>query len=180
MPPKPTPQGAGWFFDFPDCGGTPACGVHYVVTPGPLSASNYVNAQVKITLSGSPEFVYKLEPNNTCDNPAKAYFYLQRIGDDMSGQGPMEFYRWWTADDADAFNLVESVADLTVALTPDKWISVFGKRGDTDATTLTRFQSAIANIGSVGLTFGGGCFRGHGVNVINGGARFNLNSYSIQ
>jgi hypothetical protein len=33
------------------------------------------------------------------------------------------------------------------------------------------------NVGNIGMTFGGGCFAGHGVNISGGTARFSLTSY---
>jgi hypothetical protein len=56
---------------------------------------------------------------------------------------------------------------------------VYGKSGDDDATALAGFQDALGNLGRVGMTFGGGCFFGHGVNVSGGTARFALISYTI-
>jgi hypothetical protein len=46
-----------------------------------------------------------------------------------------------------------------------KWLSVFGERGDASAGAAAGFATAKANLGALGLTFGGGCFRGHGVNL---------------
>jgi hypothetical protein len=68
---------------------------------------------------------------------------------------------------------------MTVPLTPDQWSSVYGKPGNLNATTLAGFHDALTNLGHVGMTFGGGCFAGHGVNVSGGSARFALISYSI-
>jgi hypothetical protein len=42
------------------------------------------------------------------------------------------------------------------------------------------FQQAIANLGSVGFSFVGGCYYGHGVRVSGGGARFALTTYTIK
>jgi hypothetical protein len=52
---------------------------------------------------------------------------------------------------------------LAVPLTPDQWSSVFGRFGKQNATTLNGFQDVLGNLGHVGMTFGGGCFFGHGV-----------------
>jgi len=56
---------------------------------------------------------------------------------------------------------------------------MYGKSGDDDATALAGFQDALGNLGRVGMTFGGGCFFGHGVNVSGETARFALISYTI-
>jgi hypothetical protein len=68
---------------------------------------------------------------------------------------------------------------MTVPLTPDQWSSVYRKVGNLNSSTLAGFQDALANLGDVGMTFGGGCFAGHGVNVSGGTARFVLISYTI-
>ena len=65
------------------------------------------------------------------------------------------------------------------SLTPDRWSSVLGKFGNYDAASLAGFSAALQNVSSLGLTFGGGCFFGHGVNVSNGTARFILSEYSV-
>ena len=68
---------------------------------------------------------------------------------------------------------------LENSLTPDQWSSVYGKTGNYDATALAGFRDALANLGHIGMTFGGGCFFGHGVNVSGGTARFVLIGYTI-
>jgi hypothetical protein len=42
------------------------------------------------------------------------------------------------------------------------------------------FKQAMANLGNVGFSFGGGCFYGHGVRVSGGGARFGITSYAVK
>jgi hypothetical protein len=67
---------------------------------------------------------------------------------------------------------------MTVPLTPDQWSSVYGKPGNLNATTLAGFHDALTNLGHVGMTFGGGYFAGHGVNVSGAGARA-MRSYKL-
>jgi len=57
---------------------------------------------------------------------------------------------------------------------------VFGKRGDYDDAAMEGFLGALQHLNRVGFVFGGGCFYGHGVNVIRGTARFILIHYSIK
>lgn len=66
---------------------------------------------------------------------------------------------------------------LAVPLRGDQWTSVFGKSG---VVAPTQFAAALANVSSLGMTFGGmgGCF-GHGVYVTGGTARWTLSSYTI-
>ncbi len=100
MPAHPIAVDGGWYFDFPAprCGGPDVCSVHYVTTPVKMSVttSGHVEAMFRITTSDAPVFNYQLNPDNTCDYPAHARFYLQRKGDDLTGQGEYEFYRWFS------------------------------------------------------------------------------------
>jgi len=181
MPAHPIPADGGWYFDFPAarCGGADVCSVHYVTTPVKMSVrpNTQVEAIFQITTTGTPVFNYQLNPNNTCDYPAHARLYLQRMGDDLSGQGEYEFYRWFSNEVA--YQLAAGSSRLTAALTPGQWTSVFGKKGDYDVAATALFAQALQLLGNVGLVFGGGCFYGHGVNVSGGTARFTLNHYSI-
>jgi hypothetical protein len=97
---------------------------------------------------------------------------VQRKGDDLTAG--KEYWRWWS--DPVAFQLAPRAAELTAALMPEQWVSVFGKRGDFDASSKAGFGGYSADR-NVGFTFGGGCFFGHGVNVIDGTARFNATEY---
>ena len=59
MPPHPMPQtGGGWYFDFP----TDPNSVHYVLAAVNMTASSYVEAKISVATTGTPEFVYNLEP----------------------------------------------------------------------------------------------------------------------
>jgi hypothetical protein len=181
MPAHPTAVEEGWYFDFPapSCGWADVCSVHYVTTSVQMSVktSGHVNAALQISTSGAPIFHYRLKPDNTCDYPAHARFYLQRKRDDLSGRGEYEFYRWFSNDVA--YKLATGSAKLTAALAPDQWTSVFGKKGSHDSATEVGFVQALQNLANVGFVFGGGCYYGHGVNVSGGTARFTLREYSI-
>ena len=63
---------------------------------------------------------------------------------------------------------------LTIPLRPHHWSSVFGKVGDQDTTTIAGFDQALENANYLGVTFGGGCFFGHGVNISGGTAQFKI------
>jgi hypothetical protein len=146
-----------------------------VTVPVDLSASTRVRAVFQIATTGTPAFHYKLQADNTCDYPAHVRYILQRRGDDLSAKS--EFYRWFSSS---GVKLEEGSADLTVPLTPDQWVSVSGKRGDSNESARMGFQQALRKLGNVGLVYGGGCFYGHGVNVIGGSARFLATDYSVK
>ena len=123
-----------------------------------------------VVISGSPEFRYKTESANTCDTPASVHLLIQRRGDDLT----REFYRWWS--NPLAILLEEGEHTILVPLTPDQWSSVDGKTGD---AAPEEFADALREADRVGMTFGGGCFFGHGVVVSGRDATFALQRFTI-
>jgi hypothetical protein len=91
IPSHPTPQtGGGWYFDFP----TDPNSVHYVLAAVNMAASDSVDANILVTTTGTPVFVYNLEPDNNCVCPAHVRFLLQEKGDDLSGKNGKRYFRW--------------------------------------------------------------------------------------
>jgi hypothetical protein len=185
MPSTPTAGGPGtWYFDFPTDPNYPACvynpdtlchSVNYVTNSYTESVSHNVSMTFQILTTGAPTFNYMMETGNTCATSATVRLFLERKNDDLS----QEFYRWWANSAIYDLQPTSENVTMTVPLTPDQWSSVYGKPGNLNATTLAGFHDALTNLGHVGMTFGGGCFAGHGVNVSGGSARFALISYSI-
>jgi hypothetical protein len=185
MPSDPTMGGPGiWYFDFPTDPNYPACipnpdvnckSVGYVTDSysGPVTHS--VSMTFQIVTTGAPFFNYVMESDNTCTTPATVRLFVERKNDDFS----QEFYRWWANPIGYELQPTSGNVTMTVPLTPDQWSSVYGKGGSYDATTRAGFQDVLSNLGRAGMTFGGGCFFGHGVNVSGGTARFVLISYTI-
>jgi hypothetical protein len=183
MPADPTAGGPGiWYLDFPSDPNYPACAeqgdcksLNYVTTSYSGPAAHSVSMTFQILTTGVPTFNYKLGADNTCATPATVRLFLERKDDDFS----QEFYRWWANPMGYELQVTPGDVTLTVPLTPDQWSSVYGKTGDYDAAALAGFQDALRNLGNIGMTFGGGCFFGHGVNISGGTARFALMSYTI-
>ena len=175
MPATPSPSDNGWQFAFPGSNG-----VHYLTTgQRPPTASQSITASIAIETTGSPFFEYHTEAANTCDSPAAVRLFFQRRGDDMSGDGAFEFYRWWS--NPVAYQLGSGLISLTGDLTDaSQWTSVFGQSGA--GANETAFRAALADLGAVGFTFGGGCFFGHGVYVTpgSGQAIFKASRYVIE
>ncbi len=167
MPAGPTKEAGGWHFDFPK-----ADGVHYLVvgSNGPASGMKQIALDYEVTTTGNPVFEFRTAANNTCPTPlGNVSLYMQRKGDDLSGAGAYEYYRFWSRPLLS--ELKAGPATLTVPLTDDNWISVYGKHG--------QLAGALSNLQAIGMTFGGGCFAGHGVYVTGGTARFIAKSYSV-
>jgi hypothetical protein len=176
MPPHPMPQaGGGWYFDFPKVPGS----VNYVLAEVNSAASRSVAASITVTTSGAPRFDYDFGPDNSCAFPAHVRFLLQQKGDDLSGKNGKQYFRWWS--NRVAYRLAPGSANLKVSLTDlNQWISVFGEKANASAAAAAGFQQAIAQLGHVGFSFGGGCFYGHGVHVSGGSARFAITSYTLK
>jgi len=144
-----------------------------------MAAPTMISASIAMSATGTPVFRYQTAADNTCVSPAHVRLFFQERGDDLSGDDALQYYRWW--QNKGAYELASGEAILSVPLTdPSQWSSVFGRTGDEDSAALAGFRQAIANIGNVGFTFGGGCFYGHGVNVVNGTARFFAKSYVVR
>ena len=175
MPAHPSPrETGGWYFDIPSAPGS----VHYVTAAVDMIATKSVSASIEITTTGTPTFEYALEVNNTCVSPAHVRFLLQQKGDDLSGAGGKQYYRWWSI--SAAYKLAPGSTTLTVQVSDlSQWLSVFGERADASADATAGFWQAMNNLGAVGFSFGGGCFYGHGVRASDGGARFVVTNYAV-
>ena len=176
MPAHPSPQETGgWYFDFPSAPGS----VHYVTAAVNMIASKSVSASIEVATTGTPTFEYALEVNNTCVNPAHVRFLLQEKGDDLSGAGGKQFYRWWSIKAV--YELAPGSTTLTAQVSDlSQWLSVFGERADGSAAAMAGFKQAMNNLGAVGFSFGGGCFYGHGVRASGGAARFAVTSFEVK
>jgi hypothetical protein len=181
MPEHPSGLPVGWFFDFPvysevstvNCNATNCPSVHYLTTASSMPlAGKTLAVTVLISVSGSPIFQSALEPGNTCGGPATVRLFFQRADD--PGTLEAEFHRWWSVG---SYVLSPGSGTLSVPMMPELWSSVLGRRGDSSAAATEGFNAALANLGHVGMTFGGGCFFGHGVNISSGTARFTVTSF---
>ena len=176
MPPHPTAQAdSGWCFDFP----AEPNSVHYVLAAVNMVASDYVQSNIKVITTQSPKFVYDFHADNTCVYPAHVRFLLQESGDDLSGTNGKQYFRWWS--NKVAYQLAAGPANLHASLTDlGQWTSVFGEKANASAAAAAGFRQALGNLGNVGFSFGGGCYYGHGVRVIGGGAKFVVDNYMIK
>jgi hypothetical protein len=176
MPPHPARQAGGsWYFDFPNAPGS----VNYVLAEVNSVASRSVDASITVTTSGAPMFEYDFGPDNACAFPAHVRFLLQRKGDDLSGMNGKRYFRWWS--NRVAYRLAPGSAKLMATLTDlSQWTSVFGEKANASAAAADGFKQAIANLGNVGFSFGGGCFYGHGIHVSGGSAKFAITSFTLK
>jgi hypothetical protein len=137
-----------------------------------------MQATVEITTSSGALFDFTKEPANTCPAPPTSHLYFQRRGDDMTGYGATEFYRWFS--NPIKLVLQAGKGTLAVPFDPAQWSNVFGKFGNANAEANKGFEAALKDVANVGFTFGGGCFFGHGAFVTNGTARFIVTEFKVK
>ena len=175
MPKHPNADGSGWAFDFPkgtNCTVKRGCpGVHYVTTnyTKSIPAHSILTLSFRIEADSSSVFNFKLEKDNTCDAPPSSVrAILQRADDDLYAANN----RFWS--NPISVVLAPGEYTMTVELSPDQWTNVDGER------SASGFAEMLKNMGNIGVTFGGGCFFGHGVNVSGGAARFIMTCFELK
>ena len=92
--------------------------------------------------------------------------------------GPLDYADYWWSNPY-SYTLASLVGDtvtLTVPIDPAKWSDWNGQMG---TTVPDGFGAAAADVTSIGLSFGGGCFFANGVGVSSGSASFVLSSYAV-
>lgn len=158
---------AGWWFPFRNCDG-----VHYVETrwSGDLTGKTSITFTVQtVPTSGSPVYRWDTNPDNTCNSPAHARLVIEN--------NKLSDWGFWS--NPQAYNLNDqTVQTITVPLQPHYWSSTFGKMGD-DPSMGDAFANMLKTHDHIGLSFGGGCFFGHGVFVTGGTANFILSNFQV-
>ena len=156
----------------------------YLDIPQAPNSVNYVTEATSTALAGetltatfnvvATNAVYGLADTTTY-GPAQIHLFLQRAGDNMTGVGEMQYYRWWCGTGAYVLPASGS-ATVTIScpLNPASWTSVYGQQ------SANEFQAALNNLQWAGFTFGGGNGWGHGVYMQSGSARFELQSMTVQ
>ncbi len=141
----------------------------------PLASANTLILSGYIDQQGTqPQYNEALEPGNTCGGDA-SFGLIITVAVDGN-----EFDRWWSpvrfSLPVVANNVRSGRFNMQVSLT-GLWTSVYGK---SSIDYPAQFAAALRNARWIGLTFGGGCFYGHGVNVSGGSARFVITGFTAQ
>jgi hypothetical protein len=147
--------------------------VNYAYAPSPsraVAGTLHVTLRIDAT-GGQPQFLGAPEAGNTCAAPATLRPFIFANNNDWSDP----FSRWWAA--ADFVTLAPGSFTLDIPLAPERWTSVNGIAG---SAAPTQFASALQNVSSLGVSFGAGCFYGHGVYVDGGTARWVLTAYEVR
>lgn len=154
-------------FDFP----LSPNGVHYVTKAcGPIDPKSTITLSYRVDADPGVSFCPSSDPKSLSIGPT---LYFQREGDDWSGQGRSETYRWW-ATFASPMPIVPGNHVVSAPLA-GRWTAVETSNsiGNSQA-----FLDALAHAARIGFTFGGGTGYGHGV-FATGKARFTLLSLEI-
>jgi hypothetical protein len=148
--------------------------IHYLFTPSALSQiRGTLVVSVAVATTG-PVLFHSLDPvSGGCVIPPSVRPFFWANG---NGEGPYD--RWWSNPRASA--LAAGTATISVPLTPGFWSSVNGQFGNADSGVSHAFETALLNVTRLGVTFGGGCSFGHGVNVSGGQAQFAITRFAIQ
>lgn len=178
MPSHPTlaPDGV-WNFVFPGAplGGLATGSINYI-TEDYTGVPRSITMVFRVDTEPGSVFNYDFtgdglnSPSHGCVTPPSVTLLLEKQGDDMQAEDS----RWWAGNAAVDTSNGTNIT-VTVPIDPAYWTNVQGKPG---TTRPSGFQSAVQNLGHIGMTFGGGCSYGHGLNV-TGHAKFTLVSYTI-
>lgn len=170
--PQPYPignDGTALTLDFPATGS-----INYLYTASPLSiVRGTLSVTIRVTTVGAVVFNSVDPQTASCTIPTsvRPFFWAN-----ANGNGAND--RWWS--NQRAFTLAAGTATISVPLTADSWSSVNGRLGNADSETKFAFDRALLNVTRFGVTFGGGCSFGHGVNIRGGAASFAITEYAIR
>ena len=167
VPLHPALASDGCAFTFP-----PTDGIHYVTrASGSLAGKTAIILRYRVDMASGAKLVPSSDPSAPSIGPV---MYIQRSGDNWSGNGKYETYRWWATFDAPV-PITPGEHALTIPLS-GRWTAV---ETSNSASSPQAFRDAMANAGRVGFTFGGGTGYGHGVYAFGGTVRFTILSFEI-
>jgi hypothetical protein len=153
-------------------GTTPS--TNYVMTAP--DSPDFTGKQISVayTISAGATFSYDSSNGNTCGTPATARVYLQ-----AASNGPFNPSNYWWSHSGSAV-LVSGNSSFTADTNnPSDWSDYYGHSAG-DSAYSDAFAAAVKNVGSVGLSFGGGCFFANGVGATPSGTSMSLTSFNVQ
>ena len=168
MPLHPTPRaGGGWQIDLPRAPGS----VHYVTFPtGSLAGKRRIVMRYRVEAAPGVRIAPPSEP----EGGGIITLYFQRAGDDWSGRGRFEAYRWYATFATQSLLAVgehEIVAPLDANWTA---VETSSARADPGA-----FRASLAEADRLGFVLGGGDGYGHGV-FATGPARLIVTDFRVE
>jgi len=165
MPPNPSSEtGAAWSFAFPS--GEHGGHVNYVQTPFRVTTT-LQNVTMTFRVESDQPLYDVID--RTDHPPATFHIFFEQRNDDLIEPNG----RWWVHGGYNLGSQDNQTITLTVPLTSDQWSNVDGQTDPKD------FAAAWANVGWIGVTFGGQFFWGHGVALDSGTATFVLINFEV-
>lgn len=167
MPSRPEPVGGAVAFEFPRAGGE----IDALTTAvGPLDGARAITLRYRIDAARGTRFV----PAEAPDQTATVSLYLQRAGDNWTARGRYASYRWYVPARA-VMPIRPGEYTVTVRL-DESWTNVNGKSRAEDPLG---FADALDDTATIGIAFGTGSARSHGV-YATGPGRFTLLGLDIR
>jgi hypothetical protein len=131
-----------------------------------------IHAEFDITgVTGAFTYFGEGTVDNPCVYPANTRLYFQ-----TDNGGGFAFTHFWWANPDNFVLATNGHGVLNATVEPGEWSDWNGQPGVTQAPG---FDAAAANVTSIGLSFGGGCFFENGVGTTDGSGTFTLTSFSV-
>jgi hypothetical protein len=141
--------------------------VSYVTTaaPGPLPYGGSIKLVFELT--GGP-----LKSSTGQSDSAGVFLYIQRAGDDWSGQGAYNDYRLWSQREVWLGGVAEGIFEIEVPLTPEHWGGVVSDE------SAAGFSATLASPGALGFTLLNEIGKGKG-SAADSDARITVLEYKV-
>lgn len=166
-PPSPSPVRGGMAVTIPAAPGS----VHYVTrASAPLAGARRIVMRYRIDLAPGAKIYARTAPGQ----PGIMTLYFQRAGDNWSGRGRFEAYRWYATFATD--RALAAGEHTMVAPLDARWTAVERSSG---ATNPSGFAAALAETDRIGFVLGGGDGYGHGV-YASGPARIVVTDFHVE
>jgi hypothetical protein len=159
--------GRAWHFDIPGPGGS----ANYVTFHhGSLAAKSRIVMRYRAETAPGARIVPRTNPRG----PSIITLYFQRRGDNWTGRGPFEAFRWYATF---ASQMPISAGDHEiVAPLSGNWTGVTRSNVRNNPVA---FRAALAEADQVGFVLGGGDGYGHGV-FATGPARIIVTDFRVE
>jgi hypothetical protein len=157
----------GWHIDLP----RPPGSVHYVTTPyGSLAGKSRIVLRYRVVADPG----VRISPPSAPTGPSIITLYFQRSGDNWTGRGRYETYRWY-ATFASHSPIRPGVHEIVAPL-DGRWTAV---ETSTARNNPAAFRAAAESADRVGFVLGGGDGYGHGV-FATGRARLIVTDFRVE
>jgi len=168
VPLHPVPgPGRAWHIDLPGPGGS----VNYVTyRHGSLAGKRRIVMRYRIEAAPGVRIVPRTAPGS----PSIITLYFQRGGDNWSGRGRFEAFRWYASFASQS--PISAGEHVIVAPLSGNWTAVERSSARNNPAA---FRDALANADEVGFVLGGGNGYGHGV-FATGPARLVITDFRVE